>query len=884
MKKTTFEINNSPDYRNLLPIVGYRVSPDWSVMYELEGKDLLEDTTKPDKKWMDKYFHPEDLPKVKKIIRKAVEDKEMFVLEQRVILKDGTLGWISSRAIPLRNEKGEIYEWLGAAIDITRQKETEKKIQEEKIFAESIVESLHQPLLVLHSDFTVKSANAAFFKNFKVNEKETIGKLIYRLGNNQWNIPGLRNLLEDVLPENSTFNDYEVQHKFEDIGERIMLINARRLDHMQLILLGIRDVTQRKQHEMQMQRMLNVDQVGVLRFTDDAELIYANDSFLKMTGYTRKELFEQKLGWKDFTPEEHVGISRKQLEKLAKTGKIGPYEKEYFTKDGSRKWMMFAGSSLGDGTFVEYCFDISGKKKAEQALEDNEERLRLTLDAMEIGSWMREYNSEKLFIDENNARIFGIKGGAQTLNFHKIYEQMHPEDQPVVKQAVQEAWKKNSNFRKEFRVLKDGEERWVMGRGKVVKDGSRKMIGINYDITERKKAEHELKQAKKDAEEAAKIKEDFLAHMSHEIRTPLNSVLGLSHLLLEQPHDKHQAKNLNYLKTASENLKEMIDDILDYSKLKSGKWRFKPEAVTIRECIEDILVTHLPVATGKNIKLETTIDENIPEQVITDEPKLHHVLNNLVSNAIKFTHDGEVKIEVKLSKRKNKKLWLEFSVSDTGIGIKKEQLEQIFDEFSQSDQSTVKQYKGTGLGLAIVKMYLKIMDSEIKVKSKPGKGSRFWFVLPVKEAKENTEPEKVPQKEEQTEVNFEDARILIVDDDDFSRLMLSQMLTMWGIPHDQAENGEKGVELAEKNTYDIIYIDVHMPVMDGIDATRKIRKIDGYKNKPVFALTADVTNKVIKNVRSGLFTGKTIKPFNPDMLRKNIESILAAKKPDKNNR
>src|SRR6056297_1217011 len=272
-------------------------------------------------------------------------------------------------------------------------------------------------------------------------------------------------------------------------------------------------------------------------------------------------------------------------------------------KDGARKWRMFAGSSLGNGTFVEYCFDISDKKKAEHALEENEERLRLTLDAMEMGSWMRERNEDKVFIDENNARIFGIEGGAQYLNTAQIYEKMHPEDRPVIQKAVKKAWEENSEYNKEYRVLVNEKERWLVSRGKVVKDGTRKMIGINYDITERKHAEQELKNAKETAENAAKIKEEFLAHMSHEIRTPLNSVVGLAHLLQEQPHDKQQAANLATLKTAAENLHQLINDILDYSKLKSGKWEIKPTPIMLRKCIDELAVMHQPMATGKNIAL-----------------------------------------------------------------------------------------------------------------------------------------------------------------------------------------------------------------------------------------------------------------------------------------
>ena len=909
-----------------------------------------------------------------------------------------------TRLRPYRSSEDKIDGVVITFIDFTERKKVEEDLRNSKIYAENIVETLHEPLLILNPDLTVKSANAEFYNHFRVNREETTGRMIYDLGNGQWNIPRLRELLEDVLPDNKVFNDFEMEHNFQNIGKRFMLVNARRLDHVQFILLGIRDVTEKKRHEKRLGRMVNVEGVGIFTSTMQGELKNVNNAFLKMLGYTRKE-FESKIrGLKDFMPPEYKKLFKQQIKDIQETGQLGPVEKEYILSDGSRSWFMCVGSKLDEESFIEYAIDISGKKKAEKELEENEERLRLTLDAMNIGSWVREHSTEKLFMDENNAKIFGFKGGAQTINVNQIYERIHPEDQAMVKQAAKKAWEKNDMYNVEFRIVANEKERWINGRGKVVQDGTRKMIGVNYDITHRKKneealrqseerlrltldagrigswmreynakeafideinarifgieggaqniniseiyekihpedrprvesavkkaweekngefneeyrilvnrkekwlssrgkavtgctqriigvnhditerkhAEQELQKAREAAEQAAKIKEEFLAHMSHEIRTPLNSIIGLSHLLLQQPHDKQQENNLSTLQTASENLHSLINDILDYSKLRSGKWKIKPETFDIRKCIRDIIVPHLPAATGKNIILDNEIDENIPEQVVTDEPKLHHVLNNLLSNSLKFTEEGEVKLKVKLIRRKNKKLWLEFTVSDTGIGIKKKQLEQIFDEFSQADQSISKKYKGTGLGLAIVKMYLKMLDSDINVESKPGKGSRFWFVLPVKEAKKKAEEKET--EEEHTPIDFADARLLVVEDDDFSRMMLCQMLTMWGIGHDEALNGEEAVEMAKKQVYDIIFIDVHMPVMDGLEATREIRKMKNYKNKPIFALTADVTDGITEQVKSGLFTGKMIKPFDPDQMQADIKTILSGKEPEK---
>ena len=298
-------------------------------------------------------------------------------------VQDESGRWFLTRVIPYRSADDRIEGVVLTFVDISTHKKTEQELSKAKIYAESIVETLHEPLLVLNPNLTVKSVNRAFYQQFQVSEVNTVGRRIYELGNGQWDIPALRELLEDVLPENNIFNDFEVRHDFEDIGERIMLVNARRLDHVQLILLGIRDITDRKRSEealrsseQRLQRMFNIDGVGQLIFSDEGTLLDANNYVLNMLGYSREELESGALHWRHMTPATYVAVSEEQMQKLAATGCIGPYEKEYIRKDGSRAWMVFAGASLGDGTIAEFCIDTSDQKRTEVALREREEELR----------------------------------------------------------------------------------------------------------------------------------------------------------------------------------------------------------------------------------------------------------------------------------------------------------------------------------------------------------------------------------------------------------------------------------------------------------------------------------------------------------------------------
>jgi PAS domain S-box-containing protein len=250
------------------------------------------------------------------------------------------------------------------------------ELEGEKELAGKIFDAARDALIVLRQDLRVQAANETFYTKFQVDPHETEGRLIYELGNGQWNIPRLRDLLETILPANDSFDDFFVEHDFRQIGHRVMLLNARRVDHLQLILLAIEDVTERtrveearRAGEERLRRVLETDAVGVMFFDATGTLVDANDVFLRMTGYTREEVKARELTWRRMTPAKWVEISEAQMQKLAETGRIGPYEKEYILKDGSYSWMMFAGRQLDDRTLVEYCIDISDRKHAEMERE-----------------------------------------------------------------------------------------------------------------------------------------------------------------------------------------------------------------------------------------------------------------------------------------------------------------------------------------------------------------------------------------------------------------------------------------------------------------------------------------------------------------------------------
>jgi len=306
-------------------------------------------------------------------------------------LQDDQGRWHMTRVLPYRSDEDRIEGVVITFVDITERKRSEDETREAKAYAESIVDTLHEPLLVLNPDLTVRSCNPAFYQWFQVKLEDTIGRRVYDLGNGQWDIPQLRTLLEEVLPESNTFSDYVVDHQFQSIGRRVMLLNARRLDHVQLILLGIRDITEQKLAEQalresknQLRAMIDVEGVGVLIFNLEGTVVDANDGFLHMFGYSREDVESRLLTWRSMTPPEYHDVSQQQMAHLEETGKVGPYEKEYFRKNGSRSWILFAGARVNDH-IVEYCIDVGDRKRAEEALRISEARYRMLFNSMDQG-------------------------------------------------------------------------------------------------------------------------------------------------------------------------------------------------------------------------------------------------------------------------------------------------------------------------------------------------------------------------------------------------------------------------------------------------------------------------------------------------------------------
>lgn len=393
----------------------------------------------------------------------------------------------------------------------------------------------------------------------------------------------------------------------------------------------------------------------------------------------------------------------------------------------------------------------------------------------------------------------------------------------------------------------EGEERIFEWSNALVVDEDGEMqyvTTIGIDITEQKEREIELERAKEAAVQAAKAKADFLANMSHEIRTPLNGIIGLTELVLKTDLKPKQRDYLNKSNLSSRALLDVINDILDYSKIEAGKFDLENKPFELNSILNNImsLFEFQAVQKGLTIVQELEIEQSV---MIGDGLRLTQILTNLVGNAIKFTESGKITIHVTSTAENDDYISLKFSVKDTGIGIGQDAQNRIFEEFSQADTSITRQFGGTGLGLSIAKHLVQMMGGEIRVQSEEGIGSTFTFTAVFGKMK-SLQSERIPKKVSVVQESLDalqGAQILLVEDNPINQMVALGMLEGLGLSIDVASNGKEAVEHAQETRYDLILMDLQMPVMDGFEATKEIREIEGYEEIPILALSAAVMQK-----------------------------------------
>lgn len=403
-------------------------------------------------------------------------------------------------------------------------------------------------------------------------------------------------------------------------------------------------------------------------------------------------------------------------------------------------------------------------------------------------------------------------------------------------------------------------------------------VGLNGYILDCR----DVTQRKRDAEELVRLqkaKEQFLANISHEIRTPINGIAGMAGLLSQDSSPEERGTYLNAIKHSAENLKVIINDILDLAAIESGKLRFEKIPFSLHDLLPSLVGMFAYQAKEKKLKLDYSINSSLNRSLLGDPVRLNQILINLISNAVKFTHSGKIQILCSAEEKKKTGCVVKIQVIDTGVGVPSDKLDTIFESFSQADASVTRKYGGSGLGLTIVKQLVELQKGTIEVKSEEHKGSNFIVRIPYVFTKsERLKKRSIPKATFLAAKETSGMRVLLVEDNDINRLYAKSILHQWNCSVDIAENGLVAIEKIKYNLYDVVLMDVQMPVMDGYEATRAIRLMDSHmRHAPIVALTANATKTDIEKCLSSGMNDYLPKPFTPDDLYRKIFRELKIK-------
>ncbi len=479
--------------------------------------------------------------------------------------------------------------------------------------------------------------------------------------------------------------------------------------------------------------------------------------------------------------------------------------------------------------------EITEQVNARKGIEVSEKKFRLLTNAMPQKITNADADGNVIFFNQQWLDDTGLT--FEELKDWGWEKAMHPNDLEPTLNNWKHSVSTGDIFDMECRIQnKEGGYRWNLSRAVPIKDETGKImmwVGSNTDI-------HELKEAKSKAESAMKAKQLFLSNMSHEIRTPMNAVIGFTNVILKTDLTAKQKEYINAIKVSGDALIVLINDILDIAKVDAGKMTFEQAPFAFSTSIAATLHLFEPKIQEKNLELIEHFDAAIPEILLGDSVRLRQIILNLLSNAVKFTDSGKITVSVRIFKEEEDNVTIEFSVTDTGIGIPENKLEHIFDDFQQATNETSRLHGGTGLGLSIVKQLVELQGGTLIVNSEPGKGSTFGFILNFKKAiKEPTEISETNSGVELAE-KIENIRILVAEDMPLNQLLIKIILKDFGFEVDIADNGQIAIEKLQENRYDIILMDLQMPELNGFKATEYIRQKMN-SQIPIIALTADVT-------------------------------------------
>jgi two-component system sensor histidine kinase/response regulator len=609
--------------------------------------------------------------------------------------------------------------------------------------------------------------------------------------------------------------------------------------------------------------------------------VWLSSSYHTLLGYTQGELPTDFDALGTLIHPEDVERYREAIRRHIAEGAPCAIDCRMRCRNGEYRWFRHRGTAERDAqgqavTISGSIQDIHEQKLAEDALQLAQRRFERAINGTQDGLWELEANGNA-WCSPRLIELLGYSPEELPSNTNFLRDHLHPDDTQAVALATQAHFQQEQPYDVEIRLrTKTGEYRWYRARAKAERDPQGRPLRLSgslQDITEARAAREALVKATEAAEAANRAKSFFLANVSHEIRTPMNGIIGMTGLLLDTQLDRTQRDYAETIRASADSLLTVINDILDFSKIEAGKLDIEQIELDLRGNVEDVGGMMAFQAAAKNLELIVHIHPDVPDRVIGDPQRIRQCLINLVGNAIKFTRQGEIVIEVSSAGYVDGRAFVHFEVRDTGIGIAPETIKTLFQPFVQADASTTRHFGGTGLGLSIVRRLVEMMGGSVGVESQPGHGSTFWFKLPLEPASGTAEQRPI-------ELHRLGRRVLIVDDHETNRRVLAGQLLHAGYDVSLASTGHEALQMlrqarADNHPYDIVIADYQMDDMDGATLGERINSDPYLSNARIVILTSVDRHGDIRRFASLGFAGYLTKPIRARELFDCLDRVLA---------